>query len=86
MANKVKNPYENTANSLVGKYRVGNFDDFLKRKIKDKELLEAIRQIISLRQHVAFDEGVKAGKEWSANTLNEILSHKTEEDRNFCDE
>ena len=69
---KLNNPYKDTSNSLIEK-QIGNLDDFLNKNIKDKNILKTIKEIISLKEHNAFNIGVREGKREAGNSLREII-------------
>jgi hypothetical protein len=76
------NPYKNTANALVKKMGTGKSSEFLRSKIKDAELLQAIEELLELRQHVAFNQGRMQGQYEFSQAIKNVLSA---ENPNFVD-
>jgi len=68
------NPYKNTANALVKKMGTGKTVDFLKKNIKDVEVLQIVLDLLELRQHVAFNQGRMQGHYEFSQAIKNVLS------------
>lgn len=69
--NPYKKPIDNVLNGLQCAH--GNPNDFLDKKIKDKELCQLIKDIIEVKCHCAFNEGREQGKFEAGQALKEII-------------
>lgn len=69
--NPYKNPIESVLNGLQCAH--GNTNDFLDKKIKDKELCQLIKDAIEVKCHNAFNDGKEQGKFETGQALKEII-------------
>jgi len=78
------NPYKNTINDILksGNGAYGSLTNFLKKNIKDEELVNTVLNIVELKLHVAFNEGRSQGRFEASQDLKKLIDVK---DPNFLD-